>query len=169
LGEKSLGTANETASLLSELLMKRYFMGRLFAWVVSAFVSWVMAFVVALGILAVAFLTRDRHQEFIGVGVGMFTMAFIWPGLLTLCLILGDGFVLEGFSKKLWTRSILWGLIPSALIFILYRFGISWMALADAVVGTRPWTLVSLLFFVSPSLITAFFGILLRPAGRGGP
>lgn len=168
MGSKSLGKATELAPFLGELLMKRYFIGRLFAWVLSALVSWIMAFLVAMGILAVTFLTRDRHQEFIGVGIGIFTAAFIWPGLLTLCLILGDGFVSEGFSKKLLVRSILWGLIPSALIFILCKYGISWVRLADAVGGTRPWTLVNLLFFLSPSLITAFFGIWLRPVGREG-
>lgn len=147
--------------------MKRYLLGRMLAWIVGGLVSLGLAVVAALGILTLAMMTPARHQGLLGAGIGIFTGVVIWPGLLTLCLIFADGFALEGFSRSLLVRSLLWALIPSVFIFTLIKLGINWVGLADAVGGKGPLTIVSLAFFISPSLISAFLGVCLRPPRRG--
>ena len=117
--------------------------------------------VFSLGVVLAAAVTHyPKQQGLFGAGVGIFTIAVLWPGFLTACLVFFDGLKTEGASRWLLLRSIAWGLLPIVYIVSLSRFGIQWIRAFTSVEGIG--VVYSFVLFISPSLITAFFGITLR-------
>lgn len=137
------------------------------AWVVGGLVSLGLAVTLSLIALTAAVRTPYRDQGLLGAGIGMFTVAVVWPGLLTACVIFFDGFVTDGLSKRILGRAFVWGLLPPTLFFVLLKFGISWVGIAGTVGGRGIGTLVALVIFVAPSLISAYLAIRLQLPFRG--
>lgn len=106
-----------------------------------------------------ASLPAYRNQGLLGAGIGIFTFAVIWPGLVTTCLIFADGFYTYGFSRSIFVRAALWGLVPPVFIGGLLKAGISWVMLPDAIFGeSLIGMMFGFVFLLSPSFLCAYIG-----------
>lgn len=132
---------------------------RFIAWVIGALVSMGLTVIAAIAILMIALMTPYRNQGLLGAGIGIFSFAVVWPGLLTFCLILCDGFVTEGISKLLVVRCALWGLVPSIMILSLMKLGINWVGIAGNFGDNSLGVVFGLALFITPSLISAYLGV----------